>query len=64
VIDTSSTHFKSVLTNDSFFVNALGHIRMIEAPEKQYVFHSTNNERTNEMRREAMQGKSQRNASE
>jgi hypothetical protein len=32
---------------------------MIEAPEKQYVFHSTNNERVNEMRREAMQGKSQ-----
>jgi hypothetical protein len=30
---------------------------MIEAPEKQYVFRSTNNERVNEMRREAMQGK-------
>jgi hypothetical protein len=50
--------------NGSFFVNALGHIRMIEAPEKQYVFHSTNNERTNEMRREAMQGKGQRFATE
>ncbi|KAH7067094.1 Arb2 domain-containing protein [Paraphoma chrysanthemicola] len=37
-----------------FFVNSLGHIRMIEAPEKQYVFHSTNNERHNEVRREAM----------
>jgi hypothetical protein len=46
-----------ILTTISFFVNNLGHIRMIEAPEKQYVFHATNNERVNEMRREAMQGK-------
>jgi hypothetical protein len=50
---------QSVLMPGSFFVNSLGHIRMIEAPEKQYVFHSTNNERVNEMRREAMQGKHQ-----
>jgi hypothetical protein len=37
-------------------VNNLGHIRMIEAPDKEYVFHATNNERMNELRREAMQG--------
>lgn len=30
---------------------------MIEAPEKAYVFRCTNNERVNEVRREAMQGK-------
>ncbi|KAF2034510.1 hypothetical protein EK21DRAFT_85527 [Setomelanomma holmii] len=38
-----------------FFINSIGHIRMMEAPEKEYVFHSTNNERVNELRREAMQ---------
>ena len=30
---------------------------MIDAPDKHYVFHSTNNERVNEVRREAMQSK-------
>jgi hypothetical protein len=35
---------------------------MIEAPEKQYVFHSTNNERVNEVRREAMQGESRQSS--
>lgn len=43
-------------------MNSLGHIRMIEAPEKQYVFHSTNNERVNEVRREAMQGESRQSS--
>ncbi|CBX94918.1 hypothetical protein IAQ61_008360 [Plenodomus lingam] len=38
-----------------FFVNNQGHIRMIVAPEKPYIFHATNNERVNEVRREAMQ---------
>jgi hypothetical protein len=45
-----------IFTSCSFFINGLGHIRMIEAPDKEYVFHSTNNERVNEVRREAMQG--------
>jgi hypothetical protein len=44
------------LTTSSFFINNLGHIRMIEAPDKEYVFHCTNDERVNELRREAMQG--------
>jgi hypothetical protein len=48
--------FETLLTFDSFFVNELGQIRMIEAPDKEYYFHSTNNERFNEMLREAMQG--------
>ncbi|KAF2856463.1 hypothetical protein T440DRAFT_411346 [Plenodomus tracheiphilus IPT5] len=47
-----------------FFVNTLGHIRMIEAPEKHFIFHATNSERVNEVRREAMQGKSNREESE
>lgn len=29
---------------------------MIDAPDKEYFYHCTNNERYNEMRREAMQG--------
>jgi hypothetical protein len=33
---------------------------MTQAPDKEYVFHSTNNERFNEVRREAMQGRSAR----
>ncbi|KAJ8109211.1 hypothetical protein OPT61_g7628 [Boeremia exigua] len=32
----------------------LGHIRMIDAPEKPFVFHSTNIERHNEVRNEAL----------
>ncbi|KAI4615425.1 uncharacterized protein J4E87_009103 [Alternaria ethzedia] len=38
-----------------FFINLSGDIRMIDAPEKPYVYHATNNERVNEVRREAMQ---------
>ncbi|KAF2131905.1 hypothetical protein P153DRAFT_334207 [Dothidotthia symphoricarpi CBS 119687] len=38
-----------------FFVNDVGNIRMIEAPDKEYIFHATNNDRVNEVRREAMQ---------
>lgn len=45
-----------LLTIRSFFVNHHGQIRMVEAPDKEYVFHATNNERVNELRREAMQG--------
>ncbi|KAF3040364.1 hypothetical protein E8E12_009494 [Didymella heteroderae] len=37
-----------------FFINKLGHIRMIEAPEKPFVFNSTNIERHNEVRNEAL----------
>ncbi|KAF1913480.1 Arb2 domain-containing protein [Ampelomyces quisqualis] len=40
-----------------FFVNQDGQIRMIDAPDKEYVFYATNNERVNELRREAMQGR-------
>jgi hypothetical protein len=45
-----------LLTEHSFFINKLGHIRMIEAPEKPFVFNSTNNERHNEVRNEALHG--------
>ncbi|CAN9265758.1 unnamed protein product [Alternaria alternata] len=38
-----------------FFINSSGDIRMINAPEKPYVYHATNNDRVNEVRREAMQ---------
>ena len=44
------------LTQRSFFINKLGHIRMIEAPEKSFVFNSTNNDRHNEVRNEALHG--------
>lgn len=44
------------LTAHSFFINNVGQFRMIGAPEKEYVYHATNNERVNELRREAMQG--------
>jgi hypothetical protein len=46
------------LTSPGYFVNDLGHIRMIHAPDKQYLFHSTNNDRVNEVLREAMQSMS------
>lgn len=55
---SSSIPAMRALTSPSFFINDVGQIRMIDAPEKPYVFHSTNNERVNEVRREAMQGKS------
>jgi hypothetical protein len=45
------------LNRPGYFVNDLGQIRMINAPDKQYVFHSTNNDRVNEVLREAMQSK-------
>ncbi|KAH7381541.1 Arb2 domain-containing protein [Pyrenochaeta sp. MPI-SDFR-AT-0127] len=38
----------------SFFINKVGQIRMIEAPEEPYIFRSTNNDRVNEVRQEAM----------
>ncbi|KAJ4337538.1 hypothetical protein N0V95_008300 [Ascochyta clinopodiicola] len=37
-----------------FFINKLGHIRMIDAPEKPFVFHSLNDDRHNEVRNEAL----------
>jgi hypothetical protein len=51
--------FPADLNKLGFFINSSGDIRMINAPEKPYVYHATNNERVNEMRREAMQSKSQ-----
>ncbi|KAJ4373804.1 hypothetical protein N0V83_002543 [Neocucurbitaria cava] len=47
--------FAADLKELGFFINNVGHIRMIEAPDKQYLFNSTNNERVNEVLREAMQ---------
>ncbi|KAF1838529.1 hypothetical protein BDW02DRAFT_623974 [Decorospora gaudefroyi] len=47
--------FPADLRQLGFFVNNVGAIRMIDAPDKPYVFHATNNERVNEVRREAMQ---------
>lgn len=52
--------FPADLKTLGFYINKTGGIRMIEAPEKQYVYHSTNNERVNEVRREAMQSESRR----
>jgi hypothetical protein len=49
--------FSADLRELGFFINTSGHIRMIDAPEKPYVYHATNNERVNEVRREAMQSK-------
>ncbi|KAF2820106.1 hypothetical protein CC86DRAFT_361760 [Ophiobolus disseminans] len=47
--------FAADLKELGFFINDLGQFRMIGAPEKEYIFHATNNERVNEMRREGMQ---------
>ncbi|KNG45850.1 ribosomal protein s14 protein [Stemphylium lycopersici] len=47
--------FPADLNQLGFFINKSGHIRMIKAPEKPYVFRATNNERVNEVLREAMQ---------
>ena len=52
--------FPADLKELGYFINKTGGIRKIIAPEKQYVFHATNNERVNEVRREAMQSKSKR----
>jgi hypothetical protein len=38
-----------------FFINEAGQFRMIDFPEKDYIYYHTNNERHNEVRREAMQ---------
>lgn len=38
-----------------FFINDTGHIRLINAPDKPFVFNATNNERVNEVRREVFQ---------
>ncbi|KAL5114921.1 hypothetical protein ACEQ8H_007168 [Pleosporales sp. CAS-2024a] len=46
--------FEADLTKLGFFINDMGQIRMIAAPEKDYVFHSTSNDRVNETMREAM----------
>jgi hypothetical protein len=48
--------FPAHLKELGFFINLSGGIRMINSPEKPYVYHATNNERVNEVRREAMQG--------
>ncbi|CAG5177687.1 uncharacterized protein ALTATR162_LOCUS8337 [Alternaria atra] len=42
--------FPADLSKLGFFINISGDIRMINAPEKPYVYHATNNERVNEMR--------------
>jgi hypothetical protein len=52
--------FPAHLKELGFFINLSGGIRMINSPEKPYVYHATNNERVNEVRREAMQGTFQR----
>ena len=41
----------------SFFVNDVGQVRMVGAPAKDFVYYSTNDDRVNEVRREAMWGK-------
>ena len=51
--------FPANLKELGFFINSSGDIRMINAPEKPYVYHATNNDRVNEVRREAMQSKFQ-----
>lgn len=56
-MSTKSYSLTVCTDSNSFFINSVGHIRMIEAPDKPYVYHATNNERVNEVRREAMQGK-------
>ncbi|KAI1604989.1 hypothetical protein PtrCC142_002837 [Pyrenophora tritici-repentis] len=47
--------FPADLKKLGYFINKTGCIRRINAPEKQFVYHATNNERVNEVRREAMQ---------
>ncbi|KAF3000730.1 hypothetical protein E8E13_003687 [Curvularia kusanoi] len=46
-------YYPADLKELGFFINTQGQIRMIEAPEKAFVFNATNNERHNEMRNEA-----------
>lgn len=47
--------FEPNLKGLGFFINETGHIRMINAPDKPFVYQATNNERINEVRREAFQ---------
>ncbi|CAN9182392.1 unnamed protein product [Alternaria alternata] len=42
--------FPANLKELGFFINSSGDIRMINAPEKPYVYHATNNDRVNEVR--------------
>ncbi|KAG9187889.1 hypothetical protein G6011_05760 [Alternaria panax] len=42
--------FPADLEKLGFFINSLGDIRMINAPEMPYIYHATNNERVNEVR--------------
>ncbi|KAL1797042.1 hypothetical protein ACET3X_005582 [Alternaria dauci] len=42
--------FPADLKELGFFINSSGDIRMINAPEKPYVYHATNNDRVNEVR--------------
>ncbi|KAF2626006.1 hypothetical protein BU25DRAFT_472829 [Macroventuria anomochaeta] len=51
---TLDASYPADLKKLGFFINKLGHIRMIEAPEKPFVFNSTNIERHNEVRNEAL----------
>ncbi|KAH8726838.1 Arb2 domain-containing protein [Phaeosphaeriaceae sp. PMI808] len=46
--------FPADLTALGFFLNQNGQTRMIEAPDKDFNFRATNNDRVNETRREAM----------
>jgi hypothetical protein len=49
--------FPADLKQLGFFVNETGHIRMIDHPDKPYVYQATNNDRFNEVRCEAMRSK-------
>ncbi|KAF3051657.1 hypothetical protein E8E11_010088 [Didymella keratinophila] len=51
---TPDASYPADLKRLGFFINKLGHIRMIEAPEKPFVFNSTNIERHNDVRNEAL----------
>ncbi|KAJ4988944.1 Arb2 domain-containing protein [Stagonosporopsis vannaccii] len=47
-------YYPANLKELGFFINQVGHIRMIDAPEKPFVFNATNIERHNEVRNEAL----------
>ncbi|KAH5245649.1 hypothetical protein HBI88_001180 [Parastagonospora nodorum] len=46
--------YEANLKKLGFFVNDVGQVRMIGAPAKDFVYYSTNDDRVNEVRREAM----------